>query len=408
MADNPDSTSNGGAAARRLRIAVVSPFVDRKHGTERAVAEILARLASEFEFHVYSERLDDVELDRVAWHHVPALPGPHLFGYVWWFLGNQFVRWRDRRFRGLVPDLVYSPGINCLDADAITAHVNFTQLRESMRPKLRLLGNPVGSWPQIIHRRLYYQLIASLEARVYRRLPLSLATVSRALGEDLARTFERPNDVAIIYYGVGLDQFSVGGRQKLRDRARAALGLAEGDFALLLVGNDLRSKGLPCLLEAVRQVGDPRLRVLVAGNDNPAAFVPSLEKMGLAARVRFLPPRPDVEFYYAAADAYVSPSLQDAFALPPAESMACGLPVITSRNNGGSEIIHDGIDGFVLEDPTDSKTLAGVIQRLAGDAELCHRIGLAAAETVRQCSWEENARQTRELFQRAWRLKNAK
>ena len=88
----------------------------------------------------------------------------------------------------------------------------------------------------------------------------------------------------------------------------------------------------------------------MVGRDNPAPFQEAIRAHGLTDRVRFLPPRPDVEFYYAAADAYASPTLEDSFGLPPAEAMACGLPVITSRAAGVSELIHSGEDGFVLED----------------------------------------------------------
>ena len=70
-----------------------------------------------------------------------------------------------------------------------------------------------------------------------------------------------------------------------------------------------------------------------------------------SGRVHFLPPRQDVEFYYAAADAYVGPSLEDTFALPPQEAMACGMPVIVSAENGTSEIITDGKDGLILGIP---------------------------------------------------------
>ena len=59
--------------------------------------------------------------------------------------------------------------------------------------------------------------------------------------------------------------------------------------------------------------------------------------------MKFVPPRNDIEFYYAAADAYVGPSLEDTFAQPPAEAMACGLPVIVSSANGTSEIVTDGV-----------------------------------------------------------------
>ena len=106
------SVLSAGVMPRR-RIAVVSPFLDRRHGTERRVAEFISRLADQYEFHIYSTRVEDIDLERVIWHRVPQLPGPHLFAYLWWFLANHVWRWRDRR-RGIVPDLVYSPGINCL------------------------------------------------------------------------------------------------------------------------------------------------------------------------------------------------------------------------------------------------------------------------------------------------------
>jgi UDP-glucose:(heptosyl)LPS alpha-1,3-glucosyltransferase len=385
----------------RRRIAVVSPFIDKRHGTERRVAECVSRLAGEYEFHVYSNRVEDVDLNRIVWHRIPALPGPHLFGYLWWFAANHIYRWRDRRFRGLTPDLVYSPGINCFDADAVSVHVVFARFREWIRDEVRLTRNPVAVWPQLIHRRLYYRLIAALERHVYRRPNLPLAVVSHKVARDLSHYYGRTNGISVIYNGLDFERFSPERRASLRAGARAALGLCGSDFALLLIGNDWKSKGLLCVLEAAGRVGDPRLHVLVAGRDNPAPFAAVIERCGLTGRVQFLPPRPDVEFFYAAADAYVGPSLEDAFAQPPAESMACGLPVITSRNNGGAEIITHGQDGFVLEDPTDSAVLAKLIGELLAQPALCHRLGEAAARTVQQYDWERNAQQMRELFERA-------
>ncbi len=166
---------------------------------------------------------------------------------------------------------------------------------------------------------------------------------------------------------------------------------------------------MPCLVEAVRQADDPRLRVLVAGSDNPGAFAPVIAKAGLTARLHFLPIRSDVEFYYAAADAYVGPSLEDTFAMPVAESMACGLPVVASRGAGVSELITTGCDGLVLEDPGDSVTLARMIRQLVLDPGLRSRLGEVAAQTAaRECSFERNAQQMRELFERAWRFKQAR
>jgi glycosyltransferase involved in cell wall biosynthesis len=389
----------------RRRIAVVSPFIDKRHGTERRVAEFISHLAAEYEFHIYSNRVEDVDLDRVIWHRIPALPGPHLFAYLWWFAANHLWRWRDRSFRGLAPAVVYSPGINCLDADAISVHIVFARFRDCVKDELHLTRNPLVSWPQLIHRRLYYGLIEALERYIYPRKHISLGVVSHKVAADLGHYYGRTNGISVIYGGLDPERFSPRRRCEMRSAARKAFGVSEKEFALLLIGNDWKNKGLLCLLQAAGAARDPRLKVLVAGRDNPAPFAAEIETLGLTGRVSFLPPRSDVEFFYAAADAYVGPSLEDAFAQPPAESMACGLPVITSRNNGGAEIIVHGENGFVMDDPTDSATLAGWIKRLLDDPALCRRLGEAAAETARGLTWEHNARQMSELFERSCRSK---
>lgn len=43
------------------RVAVVSPFLDKGHGTERIVLEWISRLVEDFEIHVYSQRVKDVD-----------------------------------------------------------------------------------------------------------------------------------------------------------------------------------------------------------------------------------------------------------------------------------------------------------------------------------------------------------
>ena len=113
----------------------------------------------------------------------------------------------------------------------------------------------------------------------------------------------------------------------------------------------------------------------------------------LRETVHILPPRKDVEFYYAAADAYVGPSLEDTFALPAAEAMACGLPVIISARAGASDIVHDGVDALVLNDPKDAGALATMIRRLYTDEPFRDRLGEEAAKTARQYTWERNGRE---------------
>src|SRR5439155_22142163 len=121
----------------------------------------------------------------------------------------------------------------------------------------------------------------------------------------------------------------------------------------------------------------------------------------LEDRLRFLALRPDVEFYYAAADAYVGPSLEDAFALPTLEAMVCGLPVIASGHAGVSEVITDGVDGLILKDPTDAASLARLISDLYTDSTLRKRLGENARTTACQYAWSRNAEQLGAMFEEA-------
>lgn len=379
---------------RRPRLVVLSPFLDKQHGTERCVAEQIERLAGVYEIHLYSSRVEDVDLSGITWHRVPALGGPHLFAYIWWLCANRFHRWRDAKFRGIAPDVVYSPGVNCLDADVVSVHVLFSKVREQIAQE----RNRVTAWPLILHRRIYYRLIQSLENKVYGRDDIFLAAVSEKGAQDIRARFGPKKHLSVIYHGVDCEKFNSKRRLELRANARAELKLPDDSFAVLFIGNDWRNRGLPCLLKAVGMLQGQNAHVLVVGTDSSVAYQKNAEDLGLTSRVHFLPPRRDVEFYYAVADAYAGPSLEDTFSLPPAEAMACGLPVITSRATGVSEIIHHGEDGLVLEDPTDAKTLSEWLARLANDANWRNQIGTAAARTAAGYTWTQNSVQLQQVI----------
>ena len=390
---------------RKPRLAVVSPFLDKRHGTERRVAEWISRLDEDFEIHVYSQRVEDIDLKKIKWHRIPKIPGPHLANFLWWFGANHLWRWWDRRFRGLDPDLVFTPGTNCLDADAVSVHVVFAEFYRQIRPKLRFRNNVIWFWPRLLHRRIYYWLVIFLERKIYSNPRISLIPIARKTAANLQRLYGRNGNLPVVYLGLDHAKFNPEVRQRLRSESRKQLGLGDGRFVLLLIGNDWMLKGLPALLDALQKLRDLPVCLLVAGKDDLLPYKKRLQEYSLEERVRFLPSRPDVEFYYAAADAYVGPSLEDAFAQPPAEAMACGLPVITSITMGASEIIHDGLDGLILREPTNVEDLAAKIRLLWSDAELRSRLGVRAAQTTQQYTWDRNGQEIRAILQGVLRSK---
>ena len=141
-----------------------------------------------------------------------------------------------------------------------------------------------------------------------------------------------------------------------------------------------------------------RLVCSVVTSEDPSSVRPLIGEKSLSDRVAILPPRQDIEFYYAAADAYAGPSLQDSYGMPPAEAMACGLPVIVSAAAGVSEIITNAEDGVILDDPTDSAKLAAIVRLLYQDRELCNRLGTKAAQTALKYTWGGNGRELALIF----------
>jgi glycosyltransferase involved in cell wall biosynthesis len=374
------------------RLAVVSPFLDKRHGSERITVEWLSHLPDEFDIHVYSQRVEDFDESKFTWHRIPKLPGPHLLNFLWWLAANRLWRYWDGRFRGLRHDLVFSAGANCLDADAICVHIVFAEYTRQVRGGMSFLRNPLWEWPRLLHRRLYYGISVLMEGRAYKNCETKLIVYSRKTGRELKQFYGRTDRIPVLHLGLDHSVFNTTVRAALRGRAREELKLAENQFTLILVGNDWRNKGVPVLLDALAHLRDLPVVLLIVSREDQSSCRGLITEKKLDDRVLFLPPRKDIEFYYAAADAYAGPSLQESYGIPPAEAMACGLPVIVSSAAGVSEIVTDDVDAMVLDDPTDVDKLATMIRRLYEDKELRNRLGSKARETARRYTWDRNGR----------------
>lgn len=394
-----------------MRLAVLSPFVDRRHGTERAVAELVERLARDCgcEVHLYAQCVQDLEISasrtkvadntgRIIWHRVPRIPGPHLLQFLAWMALNGLLR-RWHAFRSRSPyEIVFSPGINCLHPDVVVVHALFHRLRE-----LAVEGSDDSGLPSSIfrrcHRRLYYGLLTRLERRIYTNPRVALAAVSKRTAGLLKTYFGRDN-VAVIPNGVDGSHFSREARLSRRSAARRRRGIQDEDCVLLLIGNDWRVKGLPVILRAMTALRDLPLRLLVVGTDAAESFRTQAAQLDLQDRCLFESPTSDVLELYAAGDVYVSPSREDSFGLPVAEAMSCGLPVITSALAGVADYVRDGIDGFVLSDPSDSTRLAGLICNLY-ERKRHKPSGEPEAPRSHLSTWDQNADALFQLLQSA-------
>jgi len=163
---------------------------------------------------------------------------------------------------------------------------------------------------------------------------------SQMVKDEITKFYDYPpTRIEIIYTGVPLEKFS---KSKTRRSAqRRELGLRSAEIALLFVGSGWERKGLRETIEAVAACKNSQLRLLVAGHGDER----NLKKKG----VQFLGVVRDMPALYAAADIFILPTLYDPFSNACLEALAAGLPVITTRDNGFSEIIKDGMHGSIVD-----------------------------------------------------------
>ena len=375
-----------------MRIAVISPFVDRQHGTERAVAELVEGLArrGHDQVHLYTQRVADIELkgdeigdgDGIVWHRVPSFPGPHLVGFLGWLFLNWWKRFRHHSGGNKEPEVIFSAGINAFDADVILVHVVFHKLAElqSSKSAIRL-----RSW----HRRIYYSLLCSLEARIYRNPRTILAAVSQHTADQLSEYFGR-RDVSVVPLGVDGQRFSPPAILAMRKASRNARNYDADEIVLLLIGNDWQNKGLGTALGALRTCADLPLRLIVVGQDARSPFRAEVAELGMNSRVEFCAPVPDVREYYATADILLAPSFEDSFNLPVLEAMACGIPVIVSACTGISAWLTHSQDALLLQDPRSPGELAAAIRVLATDGAQRQTMARFAQLRAADFSWEKH------------------
>ncbi|MFQ5617422.1 MAG: glycosyltransferase [Rhodospirillales bacterium] len=175
---------------------------------------------------------------------------------------------------------------------------------------------------------------------------------------------------------------------------------------LLSVSDIYVQKNLKNLLYAVAglRASHPDITLKIAGRPIDAHYFASLKRRvrrdGLEECVEFLgyvPPEDLVELYRRCA-VFVFPSSVETFGNPLVEAMACGAPIASSNTAAMPEVLGDAAAYF---DPADIKDMAGVLDGLLNDADLCRGLGEKALVRSRDFSWHQTAARTVEVLKQA-------
>jgi glycosyltransferase involved in cell wall biosynthesis len=235
---------------------------------------------------------------------------------------------------------------------------------------------------------LFARINCTLELWAYRRSSVIVA-VSEQVKRELVVAGVSTDRIRVIVNGVDLNEFRP---QRVE---RTALGLPEG--ALLLFVGDIRTprKNVDTLLRAL--TGVPVAVLAVVGDVLGSPYPDLAKALGVARRVMFLGYRKDVPLLMRAADVFVFPSRYEACSLVLLEALASGLPVISARTTGGTELLTPECS-LLIEDANDASALAKAINSLLTSIDTRLDMRAAARKLAESHAWSAMSERYLELY----------
>ncbi len=250
-------------------------------------------------------------------------------------------------------------------------HRRWLDIRKQFLPRWK------SSWQEYSR---YHRYVLHAERAMFEdaRLRAVICNSEMVKGE-IIQYFSLPEDkIHVIYNGIDSEQFHPRNRQH-RQILRAQLGIPEAATLFLFVGSGFERKNLWLVLDALNEL-DLDVHLAVVGRDSAQGkYLHRAQRLGIDARCHFLGVRQDLPSLYGMADALVIPTWYDPFPNVILEAMASGLPVLTSSNSGGRELI--GQDAGAVVAPDDRQGLAEQMHAIT-DPDRAHRMGTIARSRV--------------------------
>lgn len=148
--------------------------------------------------------------------------------------------------------------------------------------------------------------------------------------------------------GVGVDMIKFQKKESLKNPKRQELGIPEGAFHIVSVGEINDNKNHAIMIKAVAHMQNPNIYYSVCGKGPKEEELRELiEELGVKRQVRLLGYRNDVNEVLQSADCFAFPSKREGLGIAAIEAMACQIPVIGADNRGTREYLRDGENGIV-------------------------------------------------------------
>ena len=382
--------------AGELRVALVRYRYSFHGGAERYLDELASALLSEgAQVLLLSSHWEGGKASAGIWVMVPVPWSPK------WLRPLLFARavrkWGRKNPDWLLFSLERIPGADVYRAGD-GCHAEWLRRKRPLRPV---------TWPLDFLRPLnlaYLYLEKSLFAS---EILKSVISISARGKEEIIRRFGMaPEKISVVYHGVRLPGDLEEGRCQARAQLQSRFGIGKEEPVFLFVGSGFRRKGVGVLLDAAILLATKGIpfRVIVVGKGNARPYLRRAVRGGADGRILFAGPVSGAGDFYLGADAFLFPTIYEPFGIVCLEAMAYGLPVVTTRVCGASEVLREGESGYILEDPFDPVSLSDRMEKLL-DKDRRQDMGKAARKTAESMPKERNLRETLAVLSEAWRRK---
>jgi glycosyltransferase involved in cell wall biosynthesis len=155
---------------------------------------------------------------------------------------------------------------------------------------------------------------------------------------------------------------------------------------VLFVGGLGLRKGVPYLLEAIKAMG-PHVELTLIGQ---TSNIPCRPLTSALKEHRWIPSLPNAAVLEQMGlhDVLVFPSLFEGFGLVILEALSQGLPVITTPNTAGPDVLVDGTDGFIIPIRS-SQAIAEKLEHLIRHPEIRRDMSVSAERTAKKLTWQK-------------------
>ncbi|MCE7792516.1 glycosyltransferase family 4 protein [Salipaludibacillus sp. CUR1] len=154
-------------------------------------------------------------------------------------------------------------------------------------------------------------------------------------------------------HGVGVDttRFQPVGKTEKAERKKS-FGYQSNDFLMCYTAEFNKNKNQKLLIKALAAVKDQmsNARLLLAGEGKLLEECRQIAAdSGVSDQVDFLGFRNDIDQFLPICDLALSSSYREGLPVNIMEAQACGLPAIVLKNRGHSELVVNGVNGYVIE-----------------------------------------------------------